>query len=118
MKFVRFSQHVKSLHYAWTMLGVAIAMRLISSVERTASGVLLAYMVDPAGEFGWSRSVVGLALSLQWVCSGIFGPPAGWLGASRARLSLLFAIALVADGCAPSGPQPRTMERQPFSRLP
>src|SRR5499426_1417136 len=71
---------VKSIHYAWVTLGVAIAMRLVSSVERTASGVLVAYMVDPAGEFGWSRSVVGLALSLQWIFSGVFGPPAGWLG--------------------------------------
>jgi MFS family permease len=71
---------LKNIHYAWVTLGVAIAMRLISSVERTASGVLVAYMVDPAGEFGWSRSVVGLALSLQWIFSGIFGPPAGWLG--------------------------------------
>jgi hypothetical protein len=42
-------------------------------------------------------------------------PPAGWLGPSRARLSLLFAIALVADGCAAaSGPQPRTEEHKPF----
>jgi MFS family permease len=71
---------LKNIHYAWVTLGVAIAMRLISSVERTASGVLVAYMVDPAGEFGWSRSVVGLALSLQWIFSGVFGPPAGWLG--------------------------------------
>src|SRR5438034_11032025 len=68
------------IHYAWGMLAIAIAMRLVSSVERTASGVLVAYLVDPAGEFGWSRSVVGLALSLQWIFSGVFGPPAGWLG--------------------------------------
>jgi MFS family permease len=72
--------HVKGIHYAWVTLGIAIGMRLVSSVERTASGVLVAYMVDPAGEFGWSRSVVGLALSLQWIFSGVFGPPAGWLG--------------------------------------
>ena len=39
-----------------------------------------AYLVDPAGDFGWSRSVVGLALSCQWIFSGVFGPPAGWLG--------------------------------------
>ena len=70
----------KGIHYAWVTLGIAIAMRLVSSVERTASGVLVAYLVDPAGEFGWSRSVVGLALSLQWIFSGVFGPPAGWLG--------------------------------------
>src|SRR5262245_44273497 len=80
VKFVHLPRHVKEIHYAWVMLGVAIAMRLISSVERTASGVLLAYLVDPAGEFGWSRSVVGLALSLQWICSGVFAPPAGWMG--------------------------------------
>jgi len=91
VKFVRLPHHVKSIHYAWVMLGIAIAMRLISSVERTASGVLLAYLVDPAGEFGWSRSVVGLALSLQWICSGVFAPPAGWLG-DRYGLRLAMAV--------------------------
>ena len=80
MKAVSLSSYVKGMHYAWVTLAIAIAMRLVSSVERTASGVLVAYLVDPAGEFGWSRSVVGLALSLQWIFSGVFGPPAGWLG--------------------------------------
>jgi MFS family permease len=80
---------ITNLHYAWVMLAVAIAMRLISSVERTASGVLVAYLVDPAGDFGWSRSVVGLALSCQWIFSGVFGPPAGWLGD---RYGLRFAM--------------------------
>jgi MFS family permease len=80
VKVVSLPFDVKNIHYAWVTLGIAIAMRLVSSVERTASGVLVAYMVDPAGEFGWSRSVVGLALSLQWIFSGVFGPPAGWLG--------------------------------------
>jgi MFS family permease len=79
------------MHYAWVMLGIAIAIRLISSVERTASGVLVAYLVDPAGEFGWSRSVVGLALSCQWIFSGVFGPPAGWLG-DRYGLRLAMAV--------------------------
>jgi len=80
VKLARISRYMAGVHYAWVTLGIAIAMRLVSSVERTASGVLVAYMVDPAGEFGWSRSIVGLALSLRWVCSGVFGPPAGWLG--------------------------------------
>jgi len=91
VNFVRLPRHVKSVHYAWVMLGIAIAMRLVSSVERTASGVLVAYLVDPAGEFGWSRSVVGLALSLQWICSGVFAPPAGWLG-DRYGLRLAMAV--------------------------
>ena len=80
MKLTRLSLYIQEIHYAWVTLGIAIAMRLVSSIERTASSVLVAYLVDPAGEFGWSRSVVGLALSLQWIFSGIFGPPAGWLG--------------------------------------
>jgi MFS family permease len=80
VKSARLPVSVKGIHYAWVTLAIAIAIRLISSVERTASGVLVAYMVDPAGEFGWSRSVVGLALSLQWIFSGVFGPAAGWLG--------------------------------------
>jgi MFS family permease len=80
VKRTTLSLNIKNIHYAWVTLSVAIAMRLVSSIERTASGVLVAYMVDPAGEFGWSRSVVGLALSLQWIFSGVFGPLAGWLG--------------------------------------
>src|SRR5262245_49245666 len=88
---------LSSIHYAWVMLGIAIAMRLVSSVERTASGVLVAYLVDPAGEFGWSRSVVGLALSLQWIFSGVFGPPAGWLG-DRYGLRLAMAVGAVLFG--------------------
>jgi MFS family permease len=80
VKLARIPRYMKDVHYAWVTLSIAIAMRLVSSVERTASGVLVAYMVDPAGEFGWSRSIVGLAFSLRWVCSGVFGPPAGWLG--------------------------------------
>jgi MFS family permease len=71
---------VKGIHYAWVTLAIAMAIRLVSCVGRTGSGVLVAYLVDPAGPFGWSRSIVALALSLQWICSGVFGPPAGWLG--------------------------------------
>jgi MFS family permease len=80
VKRASWSFYGKEIHYAWVMLGIALAMRLVSSIERTASGVLVAYLVDPSGEFAWSRSVVGLALSLQWIFSGVFGPPAGWLG--------------------------------------
>ena len=39
---------------------------------------------------------------------------AGWLAASPARLSQLLAIALIADGCAASGPKPGTIEYKPY----
>ena len=39
---------------------------------------------------------------------------AGWLDPSHARLPLLLAIALIADGCATSGSQPGTMAYRPY----
>jgi len=30
--------------------------------------------------FGWSYGAVGLGFAIQWIVSGLFGPPAGWLG--------------------------------------
>jgi len=30
--------------------------------------------------FGWSSGAVGIGFSLQWIISGLFGPPSGWLG--------------------------------------
>lgn len=70
------------VHFAWVTLGIAIGIRLVSSVERTASGVLVAYLVTPKpeGQFGWSHGAVGLGFAMQWVFSGVFAPPAGWLG--------------------------------------
>ena len=40
---------------------------------------------------------------------------ADWLCLSQARLYLLFAIALIADGCAISQPQPGTKEYMPYT---
>ena len=47
VKFVRLPRHIKSIHYAWVMLGVAIAMRLVSSVERTASLLHFPWFLSP-----------------------------------------------------------------------
>jgi hypothetical protein len=42
VKPARWSLHAKGLYYAWVTLDIAMAMRLISSVVRTACGVLAA----------------------------------------------------------------------------
>ena len=47
VKFVRLPRHVQSIHYAWVMLGIAIAMRLVSSVERTASLLHFPWFLSP-----------------------------------------------------------------------
>ncbi len=52
-------------------------MRLSASSFRTSSSILIPRLVET---FGWSYGMVGGAFALQWVVSGMFGPPAGWLG--------------------------------------
>ena len=73
----RLSVGQRHIHYAWVIVGVAALMRLSSSSFRTSSSILIPRLVDT---FGWSYGMVGGAFALQWVVSGMFGPPAGWLG--------------------------------------
>ncbi|HCP22868.1 MAG TPA: hypothetical protein DIT90_01960 [Dehalococcoidia bacterium] len=56
---------------------VASTMRLFSSSFRSSSSILIPRLVD---SFGWSYGAVGLGFSIQWIVSGLFGPPAGWMG--------------------------------------
>ena len=65
------------IHYAWAIVAVGALMRLSSSSFRTSSSILIPRLVET---FGWSYGMVGGAFALQWVVSGLFGPPAGWLG--------------------------------------
>ena len=67
----------RSIHYAWAIVVVAAAMRLSASAVRTSFSILVPRFVET---FGWSYGAVGIALSLQWLVSGLFGPGAGWLG--------------------------------------
>jgi MFS family permease len=91
----------RSIHYAWVVVGVAAAMRLSTSAFRSSSSILIPRIVEI---FGWSYGQVGVAFSLQWIISGLFGPPAGWLGdryGARFTLALgavLFIIGMVLTG--------------------
>ena len=67
------------VHYAWVIVAVVSTMRLVSSAIRQASSVLVPYLADPR-HFGWSYGSIGFGFTLVWISSGIFGPPAGWLG--------------------------------------
>ena len=65
------------VHYAWVIVAVGAVMRLFSSAFRSSSSILIPRLVD---SFGWSYGAVGLGFAIQWIVSGMFGPPAGWLG--------------------------------------
>ncbi len=67
----------RPVHYAWVIVAVGAVMRLFSSSFRSSSSILIPRLVD---SFGWSYGAVGLGFSIQWIVSGMFGPPAGWLG--------------------------------------
>jgi len=67
----------RHVHYAWVIVAVAAVMRLFSSSFRSSSSILIPRLVD---SFGWSYGAVGLGFAVQWIVSGLFGPPAGWLG--------------------------------------
>ena len=67
----------RPVHNAWVIVAVAAVMRLFSSSFRSSSSILIPRLVD---SFGWSYGAVGLGFAIQWIVSGMFGPPAGWLG--------------------------------------
>jgi MFS family permease len=56
---------------------IAATMRLSTSAFRSSQSILIPRLVE---SFGWSYGGVGGAFALQWVVSGMFGPPSGWLG--------------------------------------
>ncbi len=104
----RYSIHLRNLiiaghpvHYAWVIVAIAAVMRLLSSSFRSSSSILIPRLVD---SFGWSYGAVGLGFALQWVVSGMLGPPAGWLGdryGARVTMSigaLLFIAGMVLTG--------------------
>ncbi len=91
----------RPIHYAWVIVFVGAVMRLFSSSFRSSSSILIPRLVD---SFGWSYGAVGLGFAIQWIVSGLFGPPAGMLGDRYGvrwtmRLgALLFIVGMVLTG--------------------
>ena len=91
----------RSVHYAWVIVVVASIMRLGSSGFRTSASILVPRIVE---SFGWSYGAVGIGFSLQWIISGLFGPPAGWLGDRYgARVAMIIGGILFIAGMALTG---------------
>jgi MFS family permease len=69
----------RDVHYAWVIVAVAALIRLAGSMVRQGQGILVSYLHNPAN-FGWGYGSIGFGFTLSWISSGLFGPPAGWLG--------------------------------------
>ena len=83
------------MHYAWVVAAVAFFTLLAAAGFRAAPSVLIVPLED---EFGWSRSTISLAVSVNLILFGISGPFAaalmGRYGLRRVVLSALTAISI------------------------
>ena len=82
------------IHYAWIVVGVAFLTMLTAAGIRSVPGVLILPLEQ---EFGWSRAVVSLAVSINLLLFGFCGPFAAAVmekfGMRRVMVGALFLLA-------------------------
>ncbi|RNB67267.1 MFS transporter [Brevibacillus panacihumi] len=84
------------LHYAWIVAAVTFFILLIGAGIRSAPGV---FMVPVEQEFGWSRSSISVALSINLLLYGLVGPfSAAVMDRFGIRRITIFALFLLALG--------------------
>ncbi|TMI83463.1 MAG: MFS transporter [Bacillati bacterium ANGP1] len=84
------------LHYGWIVAGVTFLTLLASAGIRSTPGILI---IPLEKEFGWTRATVSLAVSINLLLYGLFGPfSAALMDRIGARRVMLFALTLVAAG--------------------
>ena len=88
----------KRLHYAWVVTPLVFVTLLAAAGIRAAPGVL---MVPLEGAFGWSRTVVSTAVSVNLVLYGLMGPfAAALMNGLGVRRTMTVALATLAAGVA------------------
>lgn len=86
------------LHYAWIVAAVAFMTMLVAAGIRASPGVLV---VPLEQEFGWSRSVISLAVGINILLYGATGPfVASLMNRFGVRRMMLFALAMMGTGVA------------------
>ena len=84
----------RPVHYAWVIAGVTFVILLVTSGVRATPGVL---MVPLESEFGWTRTVVSLAVAINIALFGLLGPfAASVMDRWGLRRVVLAALALLA----------------------
>lgn len=84
------------LHYGWIIAGVTFAALLVSAGIRSLPGVL---MLPLENEFGWERSGISVAVSINLVLYGLMGPfAAACMERFGIRAMMTSALALLAIG--------------------
>jgi sugar phosphate permease len=87
---------MKKPHYAWTILGVTFVCLLISAATRATPSILI---VPLEAEFGWSRTTISMAISLNILLYGLIGPfAAGFINRYGPRRVMTSAAILLGLG--------------------
>src|SRR5688500_3472264 len=86
------------LHYAWVVALVTFVVLLVTAGIRATPGVL---MISLEHEFGWSRTVISMAVAINIALFGIIGPfAASVMDRWGMRRVILGAVALLAGSVA------------------
>jgi MFS family permease len=86
----------RSIHPAWIALAITFLVLLAAAAVRATPGVLF---LPLEREFGWSRSTVSLAVSVNILLYGLVGPFAGALMQRLGvRRTTIIALSLLAGG--------------------
>jgi sugar phosphate permease len=84
------------LHYAWVVAAVTFGVLVVTAAVRATPSILI---VPLEQQFGWSRSTISLAVSINLLLYGLTGPfAAGLLNRYGSRGVTLFSLALLAGG--------------------
>jgi sugar phosphate permease len=87
---------MKKPHYAWTILGVTFVCLLISAATRATPSI---FIVPFETEFGWSRTTISMAISLNILLYGLIGPfAAGFINRYGPRRVLATSAILLGLG--------------------
>ena len=88
----------KRLHYAWIIAAITFLTLIVTAAVRSAPSVLI---VPLEQEFGWPRSTISLAISINLLLYGLIGPfAAGLMNRFGVRQVVIISLVLLSGGVA------------------
>ena len=87
---------MRRIHYAWVVAALTFLVLVVAAGMRAAPGVMLVPLQE---EFGWSKGSIGVAVGLNLLLYGLFGPFAvAVMDRWGMRRTLLASLVLIVAG--------------------
>jgi MFS family permease len=87
---------LRRLHYAWVVFAITFLTLIVTAAVRSAPSVLI---VPLEKEFGWTRSTISVAISINLLLYGLIGPfAAGLMNRFGVRKVMLVSLTLLSGG--------------------